>query len=228
MLGRGTMAFAGATVEVWLESETGKININTASRSALERLLVALGETVADARLIVDDIERYRVSRMTQGDPLKKPAAPARRGGPDDPLLGRELRTIEELANVESIDAARLERFLEVLTVYGDGRIDPNYAPEPVLIAAGVVDRRPLQFAMEMQAARERITPQSFRLEMGGSAYDRVSGNFVFGAPPVFTARTRATVGDSSARYLIRVEPSAGKVGATGMTRLLESREDWL
>lgn len=227
VLGRGTMDFSGATVEVWLESETGKLNINVATRAMLERLLLEMGLGAQEARDLLDDVERYRLSLLEEND-----AGRGRRSArnPLEPLAGRQLRNIEELINAPSIDAAMQERLMGVLTVYGSGAIDPNYAPLPVLKAAGLVDQRPLEFILAMQAEREPITAEMLRQAMGTSAFSRVQGWLSFGAPGVFTARTRAVVGESTARYLIRVEPGSGRPGSAGatVTRLLESREDWL
>jgi hypothetical protein len=227
VLGRGTMDFSGATVEIWLESETGKLNINVATRSMLERLLLEMGLAPPEARELLDDIEGYRLSLLEQND-AGRGARSAR--NPLEPLAGRQLRNIEELINAPSVDAAMQERLMGVLTVYGSGAIDPNYAPLPVLKAAGLIDQRPLEFILAMQAEREPITPELLRQAMGTSAFSRVQGWLTFGAPGVFTARTRAVVGESTARYLIRVEPGSGRPGSAGatVTRLLESREDWL
>lgn len=227
VLGRGTMDFSGATVEVWLESESGKLNINVATRAMLERLLAEIGLASPEARELLDDIEAYRLSLLEQND-AGRGARSAR--NPLEPLAGRQLRNIEELINVPSVDAAMQERLMGVLTVYGSGAIDPNYAPLPVLKAAGLIDRRPLEFILMMQAEREPVTAELLRQTMGTSAFSRVQGWLTFGAPGVFTARTRAVVGESTARYLIRVEPGSGRPGSAGatVTRLLESREDWL
>lgn len=225
VLGQGTMRFANADVEVWLEAESGKLNINLSPRGALERLLVATGEDASAARAMLDDIERYRLSLLADDDPLRD-AAPRR--NPDEPLAGRDLRSIEQLINVPSIDPATLERLMTMLTVYGSGGLDPNYASPEALRAVGIVDERPLRFVLSMQEARERVTAEDLRAAMGTSAFSRVQRSLTFGAPPVFTARTRAVVGDSAARYLIRVTPGAGEGAGATVTRLLESREDWL
>jgi hypothetical protein len=227
-LGQGTMRFAGAEVEVWLESETGKLNINSAPRAMLERLFVAMGDDPAVARGLVDQIEWYRISMSAQ-ESADRTGAPQRL--PNQQLRGREFRYIEEIINVPGIDPARQERLMGVLTVYGSGGIDPNYASQEVLRAVGIVDQQPLNFILAMQAAGEPITVEGLRQAMSPSVFDRLREWLTFGAPPVFTARTRAVVGESSARYLIRVEPGSnagGSSGGGGVTRLLESREDWL
>ena len=118
-----------------------------------------------------------------------------------------------------------------VLTVYGSAEVDPNYASEEVLRAVGMIDKGPLDFVRAMQAAGEPITVEGLRQAMSPSVFDRLRPWFTFGASPVFTARTRAIVGESSARYLIRVAPGSNSTGGAGVgsvTRLLESREDWL
>jgi hypothetical protein len=194
----------------------------------LERLFVAMGDDPSVARGLVDQIERYRIS-MSAEDSAERTAAPRRL--PDEQLRGRQFRYIEEMINVPGIDPARQERLMGVLTVYGSGGVDPNYASQEVLRAVGIVDLQPLRFIQEMQAAGEPITVEGLRQAMSPSVFDRLRGWLTFGAPPVFTARTRAVVGESSARYLIRVEPgssSSGNLGGGGVTRLLESREDWL
>ncbi|MGP1309779.1 MAG: hypothetical protein ACTS27_06245 [Phycisphaerales bacterium] len=222
VLGQGTMNFGGARVEVWLEAESGKLNINYTPRRVLERLLVEMGEPPLSARALVDDIEMHRIEQR-DGPGAERPAVNI-----DAPIEGRDFRSIEELGNVPTIDPALLERLMGVLTVYGSGTVDPNYAGLEVLRAIGVVDRRPLEFALVMQEERERITREAFRQAMGPGAYERVEQWLTFSAPSVFTARTRATVGESSARYLIRVAPGYSADTGANVTRLLESREDWL
>jgi type II secretory pathway component PulK len=227
-LGQGTMHFAGAKVEVWLESETGKLNINAAPRAMLERLFVAMGDDPSMARGLVDQIELYRLS-LSAEDSAERTTALRRL--PNERLGGRQFRYIEEMINVPGIDPARQERLMGVLTVYGSSAIDPNYASREVLRAVGIVDKQPLDFVLAMQAAGEPVTVEGLRQAMSPSVFDRLRGWLTFGAPPVFTARTRAVVGESSARYLIRVEPgsnASGNSGGGGVTRLLESREDWL
>ncbi len=227
-LGQGTMRFAGAEVEVWLESETGKLNINHAPRVMLERLFVATGDDPSVARSMVDRIELHRIS-MTAENSAERSAGLRRL--PNEPLQGRAYQYIEELVDVPGLDPDRQERLMGMLTVYGSGEVDPNYASEEVLRAVGLIDKQPLDYVRAMQAAGEPITVSGLRQAMSPSVFDRLRHWFTFGASPVFTARTRAIVGESSARYLIRVAPASntgGGPGGGGVTRLLESREDWL
>lgn len=223
--GYGTMVLHGVQVEVWLESETGKLNINSSPRVMLESLIAQLGRDPSQARAIVDEIEDYRVSRLAPNDPRRRGK---RERLAHEPLEGRQLASIEELSNIASLDGAIRDRLMETMTVYASGAIDPNYAPIEVLRAIGLLDARAIETILDARAARAQVTPESLRQIMGTALYSRASRWFTFNAPPVFTARTRATVGETTARYLIRVAPAGGEAGQAGVTRLLESREDWL
>lgn len=223
--GYGTMILHGTRVEVWLESETGKLNINTSPRVMIESLIAQLATEPAQARAIVDEIEDYRVARLAPNDPRRRGK---RERLAHEPLEGRQFASIEELSNIASLDGAMRDRLMETMTVYASGAIDPNYAPIEVLHAIGLLDTRSIEMILDARAVGAQVTPESLRQSMGTALYSRASRWFTFNAPPVFTARTRATVGETTARYLIRVAPAGGEAGQAGVTRLLESREDWL
>ena len=219
------MVIQGVRVEVWLESESGKLNINNAPRGMLEALLTHYVGDEAAARAIVDEIEDYRIDRLAGNDPAR---GARRERLAHEPLLGRPFASIEELSNVASLDSALRDRLMGGLTVYSSGAVDPNYAPVEVLRAMGFLDERTLRALAQARESRLQITPEFLRDTMGTAAFSRVSQWFSLAAPPAYTARARATVGQTTARYLSRLGPAEGEAGQAGVVRLLESREDWI
>jgi general secretion pathway protein K len=108
------------------------LNVNTAGEEPLRRFLLALGIEARDA-----DIAAQSIADWIDGDDLHRargaeaeyyaslPFARPPRNGP--------IRELEELVQVRGVGRELFERAAPYLTVEGDGRINVNAAPVPVL-----------------------------------------------------------------------------------------------
>lgn len=218
--GLGKMEFSGAQVMISLESENGKLNLNTAPRRMLRDLLLAIGYEDEDATRALDAIEDYRFSQLAATSVARY--ANARRE-PDQPLGGRPFERIEEMLQVPAITPEFYEAIVPHMTVLGEGSIDPNYASEAALIAVGVRSPSLLKRIAEAKARREPLTANSMRELVGPAVYAVVSEHFAYSLTPLFTVRTRAEKGESVGRFMMRIT-----IGESGVPTMLESREGWM
>jgi len=218
--GLGLMEFNGARVMISLESENGKINLNTAPRRMLHDLLLAIGYEDDDATRALDAIEDYRFSQLAATSVARY--ANARRE-PDQPLGGRPFERIEEMLQVPAITPEFYEAVVPHMTVLGEGSIDPNYASEAALIAVGVRSPSLLKRIAEAKARREPLTANSMRELVGPAVYSVVSEQLAYFLTPLFTVRTRAEKGESVGRFMMRIT-----IGESGVPTMLESREGWM
>lgn len=217
--GVGYIAVDGRNVEVALESETGKLGVNQSSRALLGALLVALGESEAEANALLNAIEDHRISLL---DPrVSSRVVPSRVR--EEPLRGAPYTRIEELIAVPGMRTMLYERLLACLTVHNSTVVDPNYAPREVFYAIGIRDSRSLDRLLEAQRRQEGLSRERVRDIVGGASFRAVDEHLADDLLPVFTVRTRIAVGNSVGRYLIRLN-----VDMLGMPRMLESREGWL
>jgi general secretion pathway protein K len=109
-----------AKVEVAIEAETGKFDLNTSPPAILESLLLQSGATAAEARRIAAAVETFRK---------------ANRPAPDRPRRPAFLETLD-LRRVTGLDEEFYRRILPAITVYsGTARLDPSVAPKQVLLA---------------------------------------------------------------------------------------------
>jgi general secretion pathway protein K len=114
------LSLDGRTIEVAVQDEGGKIDVNTADATLLANLcrVVGLG---AGAEAIAEDIVQYRERRSR--DRSKAAPQPA-------------FIVIEELRLVPGLDLDIYARLLPFVTVYTrDGRVNPRTAPREVIMA---------------------------------------------------------------------------------------------
>lgn len=109
-----------ARVQVAVEAETGKFDLNTSQAVVLVNLLLQAGATTAEARRIAAAVEGYRKAKRTEPGQPHRPAF---------------LETLD-LRRVTSLDEALYREILPFITVYsGTQRLDPAVAPKQVLQA---------------------------------------------------------------------------------------------
>lgn len=130
---------AGVVGISWgMADEQGKLNLNTASRESIQRLIVeVLGWGVAQARGLADDIADWRDYGKHQAegffsdDYYKSLEFPYEMK--DQPFERRD-----ELLLVKGVDLKVYEALVPFVTVYGDGRVNINTASRKVLVALGL------------------------------------------------------------------------------------------
>ena len=128
----------GGTVQVRVEDEGGKLNINQASEENLTDLFTALEFTPEQVRTMVDSILDWR----SGGDqPRPYGAKSSYYLGLDPPYVARNgpLEAVEELGWVRGFgNSPILPRLSEWLTVQGTGQgVNINTAPREVLLTRG-------------------------------------------------------------------------------------------
>lgn len=218
--GRGYMEFDGARVEVSLESENGKINLNLSTRRTLRDLLIVLGAQSDEADATLNAIEDHRLSLLAATSVER--AAGSRREM-ERPLRGRPLDRIEDLLNVPGLSPALYESLVRHATVMGEGLLDPNYASEEALIAVGIHSEPLLRRIAEVKSRREPLTATSMRQILGMAVYNQVADRLAYSLEPLFTVRARATKGASVGRFMMRIT-----INENGTPVMLESREGWM
>lgn len=107
-------------VEVAVEAETGKFDLNTSQPAVLENLLLQSGATAAESRRVAAAVENFRKANRPEPGRLRRPAF---------------LETLD-LRRVTGLDEEIYRRILPFITVYsGTARLDPAVAPKQVLLA---------------------------------------------------------------------------------------------
>ena len=107
-------------VEVAVEAETGKFDLNTSHPAVIENLLLQSGATAAEARRVSAAVETFRKANQPEPGRLRRPAF---------------LETLD-LRRVTGLDEEIYRRILPFITVYsGTVRLDPGVAPKQVLLA---------------------------------------------------------------------------------------------
>ena len=210
-------AVAGVAVRVVALDARARVNLNLADAAQLRRLLVALGVDSKEGSSLANAVLDWRDSdqvRRPNGAEVGDYGALRPPSRPKDAPFDR----VDELATVLGMTPSIYHRAASHLTVAGDGRVNANSAPAPVLLtlpgmdaaaAAVVVSRRqkgPYRNVFELVASLPREAQERIQAEMG-TFTDRVA----FGPREieiVVTARAPGTpVGASLAA---RVELSGG------------------
>ena len=149
------LALDGGTVQLRLQDEAGKLDLNYASAVVLADLLqVVADEDRAASVALADDIERWKRQRLTLWSADGAPAATN-----EGPFLA-----VDELRQVPGITRRiydRLEPFVTVLS--RSARIDPTSAPREVLLSLPGADPA-------------LIDAYVTRRDRGGTASEDVSG----------------------------------------------------
>lgn len=131
--------FDGAQVDIRIEDESGKVNINLADSALLEGLLRAMDIPQDEAARVAGAIIDWR-----DPDDLSPPGGGAElpdyvaAGLPYGPRNAR-FETLGELQRVLGISPALYRRLLPMITVHGrQSRPDSRFAKGPVLTALGL------------------------------------------------------------------------------------------
>ncbi|MEJ0042267.1 MAG: hypothetical protein WDM81_08640 [Rhizomicrobium sp.] len=112
-----TLGFDGLAARVWIEDETGKVNLNFASKETAPRPVVSAGLAGGEAGALADRIV-------------------ARRGDPNDPRPRLAFRAADEVLSVSGMTRALFDRIAPALTVYGkSGALNTQVAPRAALRA---------------------------------------------------------------------------------------------
>ncbi|MBF0331785.1 MAG: general secretion pathway protein GspK [Candidatus Omnitrophica bacterium] len=121
-----------------MADEQGKINLNTATRDVIRRLIVeVLGWGGVEAKGLADAIADWRDYGKHQAEGFFSDDYYKSLEYPYD-MKDEPFERIDELLLIKGIDARVYESMLPFVTVYGDGRVNINSASSKVLIALGL------------------------------------------------------------------------------------------
>ena len=186
--------FDDMLVDIRIEDEAGKINLNLADLTLLQAFLVALGEPPAQAQQLAGAIVDWR-----DADDLSPPGGGAEvrdyvaAGLPYGPR-NRNFETPGELQRVLGMRASLYASMRPMLTVHGrSAQPDPRVAAGPVLTAMGLDAEQVLAQRRQAEAAEQdgAATPA---LASGSGTYS-IECSIVDGTGR--TTVTRAVVRDS-------------------------------
>ena len=114
------LSLGGTTIEVAVQDEGGKVDVNGADAVLLANLCRVVGFGSAEADAIAEGIVRYRERRRDDPSTATQPA----------------FSVVEELRLVSGIDPDHYVRLLPFVTVYTrDGHVNPQTAPPEVILA---------------------------------------------------------------------------------------------
>lgn len=161
----------GSTYEVGVEDEGRALPLNLASLGELRRLFEAAGIGFRDADLVAqsildwrdpDGLHRTRGAEWEDHYRHRSPAVRPRNG---------PFESLEELRWVHGVTREILARVTPYLTVHGDGRVNLNLAPRPVLESLRGLTRE----AVHLIVSRRRFAPirNLFELEAALSPESR-------------------------------------------------------
>lgn len=145
-MGKGFAQVSYSDIQEWetteakkfgVVDEESKLNINEAKPSDLKTLLIhafAMGEETADelAKAIIDwrdhghsELSGFYGSAYYEN--LKNPYT----------LKNADYEILDELLLIQGITKSRYQELLKYITIYGEGKVNINTAPAPVLLASG-------------------------------------------------------------------------------------------
>lgn len=180
-----TVTFDGVPVRVWLQDESGKINLNAAPKELLQSLFVSAGMGAGDAGALADRIVARR--------------APA---GDLHPRLA--FRAVEEVLSVEGMTQALFDRVAPALTVYGkNGAINTNVAPREALRAMPGMDEDAIARLIAQREAERTAVPAG---ALGVAQSDfKITAEVTTGGAHIVRLAVVQFTGDAAKPYLIMV-----------------------
>ncbi len=192
----------GGWVEVRLEDEGGKINLNQIDDQPLATLFSALGVSPEQIPVMVDSLLDWR----SKSDwPRPHGAKSAYYLGLEPPYVCRNgpFEVAEELAWVRGFEASSMiPRLEECLTAQPTQGININTAPLEVLVAAGL----PPDVAQAVVVGRERQPFQNSQdlLMLGLTAMPGQATQLTFQASPFITIKSTGMVNKKGGRQTIK------------------------
>jgi general secretion pathway protein K len=177
--------FDGAPVRVWIQDESGRINVNAASRDVLQSLFVSAGAEKDAAGSLADRI----VARRQPADP----ATPA----PSSVTF----HTSDELLAVPGLSRALYARILPVITVYGrSAEVNTAVAPRAVLLALPGAMPGAVDDLLRDRDAQRAANPPAAALAAPGATFTITAQSQVDGARTIRVAVVQFT-GDETKPY---------------------------
>lgn len=198
-----------------MQKPAARIHLNSADSATLQRLV----NDPARVAALLDWRDTDTVSR-SQGAEWSWYRSQRRDLPRNGPLM-----SVEELRFVRGFDSTAITRIRAMVTVRGDGVIDLNSAPEPVLKAVGL-PAEAVQYLLASRGTSYEITSLDAligNLSPTGRAnidliYQQLVNATVF-SPPVVIATVSGGVGNSllTAECIVEMVPRDGRLGIRSM-----------
>jgi len=175
----------GATIEISIQDEAGKVNLNTASDALLEAVFRSAGLSLDEAKAMADKIADWRdkdnLRRLNGAE-----SADYRAAGKDYGAKNQPFTSVEELRLVLGMTREVYARVKPSLTVYSNKRgVDLSAAPSGVLRSLFNDDE---DTAIAFLEARRQADKQALNFTMQNFG---VSRRFISSSPKsVFTIRS--------------------------------------
>ncbi len=194
----------GGRVEIRVEDEAGKINLNHANEMTLTNLFTVLGFPMEQVKIMVDSIQDWR-SKDSQPRPYGAKSSYYQQLDPPYVARNGPFEVVEELAWVRGFEASPIiPRLGSYLTAQGAGQgLNINTAPLEVLLAAGL----PPDQAQAIILNRQQQPFRNFQ-DMGQIALSPIQGQFQqlgFQSSPFFTIKSKGMVNKQGGRQTIKV-----------------------
>ena len=201
-------SFGEAEIEVSIFDDAGKVDLNTADRELLRRLLIATaGKPDDEADRLADAIIDWRdpddIPSLQGGEKSEYASADLPYGPRNAPF-----ETVAELQQVLGMDYATFARIEPAVTIYsGRAFPSPAYAPLQALLAMNGVT---IEFANQLIERRQLIPP--------GAPYDGMTmpdGTPIVadGSGVTYSVKSRATLSNGSSTLL----DATLRLGGTGV-----------
>ncbi|MEJ1968874.1 MAG: hypothetical protein WDN03_09645 [Rhizomicrobium sp.] len=180
-----TFRFEGTTIRVWIQDESGKINLNFADKDLLQGLFGSAGLGRDAAETLAGRIVARRLPQDPQG------AAPA-----------VAFRSVDELLAVPGMTPELCARVGPALTVFGrNGALNRDVAPREVLLALPDMDEKSVADLLRArQVARDRNPPPATPAAAADATFTVTAEARVDGARTVRAAVVQFT-GDPEKPY---------------------------
>ena len=181
-----TVSIAGQDVEITVQDELGKIDLNFAPSDILKSLFISAGLDEVKSQTIVQNIEARRAASLASANE----AFPS-----DSPKSNRSLpfRTIDELKSIPGITDAIFQRIQPALTVYSlQPTVQTATAPKEVLLALPHMEQKTIDSIM-LKRQEHAITASDIGMTETVSGQDATSGRS-------FTILSKAHSGQGSSQ----------------------------
>ncbi|HEY4941224.1 MAG TPA: type II secretion system protein GspK [Rhizomicrobium sp.] len=185
-----TLAIGGVPVRLWIQDESGKINLNFAPKELLQSLFASAGLESSVAGALADRIVARRPATDGTGPRLA-------------------FRSVDELLTVPGVSGALYARIAPALTVYGkDSAINEQVAPREALRALPQMDDQAIDRLFKERderhsaASGDQNSATSVPLGIADAVFLVTAEARVDGAHVVRVAAVQFT-GDAAKPYLV-------------------------
>lgn len=194
----------GGTLEIAVEDEAGKIDLNISSIEILEGLFQSVGVGGNLASAFVEAIEKIRSGDELSGQPFRSPGTST---GPSEGTPDQVFFSVDSLGQIPGMTAELHARLLPAITVFGDQRLHYLSSPREVLLAIPDITVEAVDAFLEGRMADEADEPlDEFLLAGRARAYWRKNES------KVVTVKVLARAGNGAKFARVAVVELANKV----------------